>query len=698
MTRTTPGYPPAERIDLVEQPHGIPIADPYRWLEDPADPRTVDWTTRQDELYADWAADRPEIAGWRARIAALSANRAESVPVRCGTRFFRLVREPGAEHAVLVVRDGSRDRVLLDPSALDPTGATVLESWQPSADGQLLAVQLSSGGTEDCLLTVLDVDTGEVLDGPHDRVRSSPIGWLPDSTAFYYVRRLAPELVPGEERYHRRVYRHVLGTDASTDLLVFGAGRSRTQFYDLAVAPDGRWLALTATEGADPDTELWLADLRPTGTPTPRPVQVGGAAATRLEFGPDTAGHAPIWLRTDLDAPHGRVVVATIGEPTPADWRELIPERPGAVLTDFSTLHGHELSRPVGLAMWTRHAVGEITVHDLTDGREIGTVPLPGIGTVENLTVPPVDSHQAWFRYTDQLTPPAVLCFDARTGRTTGWPEPTAQLTALDLHSRQLGFRSADGTTVRMFVLSATAAPDRPRPAILTGYAGFGVPMRPGYLPHALAWVRAGGIYAVAGPRGGGEEGRHWHRAGRGALKQNGFDDFDAAGDALVRAGWTSRDQLGILGGSNGGLLVGAALTQHPAKYAAVVSMSALLDMVRYERSGLGPSWRSEYGSAEHPDELRVLLGYSPYHRVDPGTRYPPTLLTVAAADTRVDPLHARKMCAALQHASTAPPTEAPVLLRVEHDAGHGTRTLARTTDLFADVLAFLGRHLGLTP
>jgi prolyl oligopeptidase len=342
--------------------------------------------------------------------------------------------------------------------------------------------------------------------------------------------------------------------------------------------------------------------------------------------------------------------------------------------------------------------VSEVTVHDAVDGRQVGVIELPGLGTVGSLTVSPDGGAKAWFRYGDYPNPPLVLCFDARTGETTTWPEDRPTVPDGGIRCRRIEFTSRDGTAVGMFVLSPSGRPDRPRPAILTGYGGFGISMTPGYMPHAVAWVRAGGVYALACLRGGGEEGREWHEAGRGARKQTVFDDFAAAADHLTATGWTTSGQLGITGTSNGGLLVGAALTQHPEKFAAAVSISPLLDMVRYERSGLGPSWRAEYGSAEVPDELRVLLSYSPYHRVEPGIRYPPTLLAAADGDTRVDPAHARKMCAALQYASAATPAEAPVLLRIERGVGHGARSTAKGVDLLADVTAFLGHHLGLGP
>jgi prolyl oligopeptidase len=257
----------------------------------------------------------------------------------------------------------------------------------------------------------------------------------------------------------------------------------------------------------------------------------------------------------------------------------------------------------------------------------------------------------------------------------------------------QKAFQSRDGTTIRMFVISQTGCPDRPRPAILTGYGGFGASMSPKFSEQVLAWVNAGGVFAVACLRGGREEGEEWHLSGCGEHKQNVFDDFHAAADYLVEVGWTSPRQLAIMGGSNGGLLVGAALTQHPEKYAAAVCMSPLLDMARYELSGLGPSWVPEYGSADDPAQLRTLLSYSPYHRVTPGTAYPPVLFTVSDGDTRVDPLHARKMCAALQRASSG---NGPVLLRLERGVGHGVRAASRAAALQAECLAFLARHLGL--
>jgi prolyl oligopeptidase len=368
VTGRAPAYPPAPRTDLVEEVGGVEVADPYRRLEDHADPSTVAWTAAQDDLFAAWKAAVPEIGAWRTRLSEAFAITVASVPKHRGTRVFRTVRRPYADHAVLLVREAGEERVVLDPAALDSTGGTVLEAWEPSPDGALIAVQLSVGGTEDCLLRVLDVRDGRVVDGPVDRVRRTPVAWQPDGAAFYYVRRLAPELVPGEERYHRRVYRHTVGTDPAADVMVFGEGRDRTQFYGVAVTADGRWLIVSATAGADPRTELWLADLSES-PPALRRVPVGGPSAGRLWIGPDTPAGGPMWLRTDFGAPRGRVMVATVGEFAPDRWRELIPERPDAVLDDFATLHDRSLERPLGLAVWTRRAVSEVTVHEAEDRR-----------------------------------------------------------------------------------------------------------------------------------------------------------------------------------------------------------------------------------------------------------------------------------------------------------------------------------------
>jgi len=706
MTDTSPApldYPAAQRLALVERlPAGAPtydVADPYRWLEDAEAAATSAWLVAQDELLAgeraQWAA-RPRL---QQRIGELLGAGVVSAPVWRGARQFVMRRVAGQEHAVLLTiePDGTSDgssvgteRVLLDPMQLDPSGATTLDSWQPSKEGHLLAYQLSEGGREESVLRVLDVATGELVDGPIDRARYSPIAWLPGGAAFYYVRRLAPGLVPAdEEQYHRRVWLHRLGTDADDDQLVFGDGLDLHNYYGVSVSLDGRWLSVSAASGTAPRNDLWVADL--TAGPELRVVQQGVDAQTSLYVGRD--GRAYIF--TDRDAPRGRLAVADPSDLSPGLWRDLLPQDDVAVLDGFVVLDG-DLATPLLLAAWTRHGVSELTVHDLASGVRTGVVPLPGVGSVGGITEHPEGGHEAWIGYTDAATPSSVLRFDALTGQTTTWATAPGSVQVPRVSARQVSYESTDGTVVRMLLISPTDEPDRPRPTVLYGYGGFGVTMSPGYSAGVLAWVEAGGVYAIAGLRGGGEEGEQWHRDGMLGHKQNVYDDFYAAAQWLVDDGWTTPAQLSISGGSNGGLLVGVAVTQRPELFAAAVCSAPLLDMVRYEQFGLGATWASEYGTATDVEQLGWLLDYSPCHHVRPGTPYPAVLFTVFDGDTRVDPLHARKLCAALQHATSAPLFERPVLLRREADVGHGARALSRSIELSADTLAFAAHHTGL--
>ena len=689
-------YPPAPRGDDADVLHDVTVPDPYRRLEDPADPATMDWSRAQDDLL------EGHRAGWRARkrlhdrLTELLGTGSVGTPAWRGERAFHTRRTADQEHAVLLTVDAEgAERILVDPTAVDPTGATTLDTWQPSREGNLLAYQLSVGGTEESVLRVLHVGTGQDVDGPIDRARYSPVAWLPGGAAFYYVRRLAPALVPaGEEQYHRRVYLHRLGDDPAEDVEIFGAGLPVTTYFGVSVSRDGRWLAVTAAEGTAPRDDVWLADLDASDPTSPAlvPVQVGVDARLYPHVGRD--GRLYLW--TDRDAPRGRLAVTDPAHPGPENWTDLLPEDPHAVLDDFAILD--DLDRPVLMATWTRHAISEVSVHDLASGERTGAVDLPGLGSVGGLSERPEGGHETWFAYTDHTTPGRVLCYDAASGNLSTWAQSPGVVQLPAVSAQQVTYRSADGTEVRMVIVSPDGRPERPRPAVLYGYGGFNVSLTPAFSASILTWVEAGGVWAVAGLRGGAEEGETWHRAGMREHKQNVFDDFHAAAEFLLAAGWTTPARLGISGGSNGGLLVGAALTQRPELYRAAVCSAPLLDMVRYEKFGLGATWSDEYGTTEDPEQLGWLLSYSPYHHVRDGVRYPAVLFTVFDGDTRVDTMHARKMCAALQGATSAEPAQRPVLIRAEGDVGHGARAVSRTVDLAADQLAFLADQLGLEP
>ncbi len=714
-----PDYPDAERVDVVDVLHGHEIADPYRWLEDTGDARSTAWGRAQDRLLAEHAATWPGRDRVAGRIRALLGAGTVGVPVwRGSTRFF-VRREGTQEHAVLVVAapgpDGREvERVLIDPMVIDASGLTTLDSWAPSIEGNLLAYQLSAGGTEESVLRVMDVATGVDVDGPIDRARYSPVAWLPGGTAFYYVRRLDPAGLPEDERqYHRRVYLHRLGTDPDSDPEIFGAGLDLRSYYGVSVSRDGRWLTVSAATGTAPRNDVWIADLvagpqepEPAddrlAEPTLVPVAVGFDARVGTHVGRD----GRLYVATDLDAPRGRLAVTTPQDPGPQTWQDLLAHDPEAVLEDFAILDGPELAdAPVLLASWTRHAVSEVTAHSLRTGARLegprSSIQLPGVGSVGALVARPEGGHEAWFGYTDHTTPPHVYRIDALSAEPVAelYATPPGRVSVPEVATRQVTYPSADGTDVRMFVISRTDSldpqgrPTAPRPTVLYGYGGFGVPLTPGYSASILAWVEAGGVYAVTNLRGGSEEGEDWHRAGMLGEKHHVYEDFHAAAERLVADGWTTPGQLSASGGSNGGLLVGVALTQRPELYAAVVCSAPLLDMIRYEQFGLGATWNVEYGSVGDAEQLEWLLSYSPYHHVRDGVDYPAVLFTVFDGDTRVDPMHARKMCAALQHATSS---GRPVLLRAEKDVGHGARALSRSVSLAADTMTFAAAWTGL--
>jgi prolyl oligopeptidase len=712
-----PAYPDAPRQDVTDIIHGQPVADPYRWLEDEDSEQSRAWLEAEDELYRGYADRMPGRDKFATRLTELLSAGEVSPPSWRGDRQFYARREAGQEHAVLyTAAPGEGERVLIDPMAVDPSGSTTLDYWKPSHDGGLLAYQMSEGGTEEAALRVIETATGELVDGPIDRIRYSDVAWLPDGKSFYYVRRLPPAAVPaGEDQFHRRVYLHRLATSADDDAVILGEGLEKTNYYGVSVSQDGRWLSITASAGTAPRTEVWVADLSAAdaaadpAAPDLQVMQQDVDANTYPRAGRD----GRFYVLTDRDAPRGRLVVADPADPEfpgYGSWHDLIAEDAEAVLTGFAILDdpSSQAGRPVVLASRQRHAISEIGVHALATGELTGFVTLPGLGSTGGISERPEGGHEAWFTYTDYGTPVQVLRFDATTGATDLWQQSPGAVDVPPIRAEQVPYQSKDGTTIRMVIISPadgsadprTADPASghagPRPAILYGYGGFNISLTPAYSANILAWVEAGGIYAVAGLRGGSEEGEEWHRAGMRAHKQNVFDDFHAAAEKLIGDGWTTTPQLAVWGGSNGGLLVGAAITQRPDLMAAAVCSAPLLDMIRYELFGLGMTWNDEFGAVADPEEFGWVLAYSPYHHVREGVSYPATLFTVFDGDTRVDPLHARKLCAAVQHATAAPFDERPILLRREAKVGHGPRAISRTVALASESLAFAAAQTGL--
>ncbi len=693
-------YPDAPRLDLTDDYHGTPVPDPYRWLESPDPGADAEWSTWRSR----WTKDQEELFAeesrtWRTRqwfadrLGELLGGGFQGLPVWRGDRQFFTRREPGQQFGVLYTVDpDGTERVLIDPIALDPTGRTTLDGYQPSWEGDRMAYLLSEGGTEESVLRVMDVATGEVIDGPIDRTRFSSVAWLPGGEAFYYVRRQDPATVaPDEAQFHRRVRLHHLGTDPDTDAEIFGGGLRITNYYSVGVTRDGRWLVIDAAEGTAPRNDVYLADLTTTDIHHPDLVTVVERrdCQTSLTIRPD--GRMFVW--TDDDAPRGRLLAGDPHHPQPEHWQELLPEDPDSVLESFRLSDGPDGPDQFLVVHRTSHTIASLDVVDSRTGRLVRPVDVPGLGTVAGPVGRPEGGSDNWYVYTDHTTTPHVYRYDTVTGQSELWASPPGHVAVPPVVTQQVEYTSADGTTVRMYIIAPEAEPTRPRPTILYGYGGFGVPLPPAYNPAALAWVQAGGVYAIANLRGGSEEGEDWHRAGMLGDKQNVFDDFHAAAEWLIDTGWTTTPQLCISGGSNGGLLVGAAVTQRPDLYGSALCTAPLLDMIRYVTSQLGATWTVEYGDPAVPEEFAWLWEYSPYHRVVAGTDYPAMLMMVFDNDTRTDPMHGRKMVAALQHATSG---AAPILLRTESDVGHGARALDRSVAEAADSLAFAAATTGL--
>jgi prolyl oligopeptidase len=676
-------YPPANRLDLVETLHGVQVADPYRWLEDPAAPETVAWSQAETELFDSWMAERHGRPALRERMARLMSAGLVGAPVVRHDRWFFERRRGDQEHPVLLVReaDGS-ERALIDPGALSEDGTVTLDAWFVSREGDRLAYQLSRGGDEEPLLWVLDVASGEMIEGPIGRTRYCVVAWLPGGEEYFYGRRLPADEVPeDEEQFHRRVWRHRVGQPVETDELVFGEGREKTEYHAIDVSDDGRWLVIGASLGTAPRNDLYIADLG--GDGLLRPIQEGVDAETW--GGVERDGQ--LWLRTSLAAPRFRVVVADPADPAPGGWRDVVAE-------SEAVLEGFALTDDAVVVARKLHAVGGVQVHDRASGALRASVPLPEPGSVIGMTARPEGGDEVWVGYSDFTTPPMVYRYQVADGRLETWMNAPGTVELPEIVASQRVYRSKDGTEVRMFVLHRDGVePDGALPTILYGYGGFNIALTPNYSATIAAWIEQGGVYAIAGLRGGSEEGEAWHRAGMREHKQKVFDDFAAAAEHLVQAGYTRPDRLAISGGSNGGLLVGASVTQRPELFRAAVCSAPLLDMVRYERFGLGVTWNDEYGRADDPTEFGWLYAYSPYHHVVEGTGYPAVLFTVFESDSRVDPLHARKLCAALQWATSS---DRPILLRSEREVGHGARSVARMVDLYADVLTFIADQLDL--
>jgi prolyl oligopeptidase len=676
--------PPATRVqEVVEAVHGVAILDSYRWLEDGHSDEVVRWVEAQNAYTRSLLDGRPGRTGMRERLATLMSIGVVQAPEVRGDLYFHTRREGAHQNQpILYVRKGARgpDKPLLDPNPMSPDGTATIDWWYPSWDGRFVAYGISTAGDEKSVLRVREVATAVDRPDTIPHTRYCSIGWLPDDSGFYYTRYPAPGSVPpGQENYNSHVFFHRLGTEPKDDPKVFGEQRRPEEIIRVDISPDGRWLTAVVNDGWT-RSDLLVRDL---SRPDSAFVPVAQGLDAIFEGG---VVDGVLYIRTNLDAPRYRLLAVDPAKPDRAGWKVLIPESE-AVLDDARILGGRIVTRTMV------NASSRVAVHDL-DGKALLEVTLPGIGSVERLGGD-IRGDEAFFSYASFTQPPVVQRIDLKTGATSAWDGVKTDLDLSNLEVKQVWYRSKDGTRVSMFVVARKGlALDGTNPTILGGYGGFNISETPEFRRPLLLWLERGGVYALPNLRGGGEYGEAWHHAGMLDQKQNVFDDFAAAASWLIDQKYASPAKLAISGGSNGGLLVGAALTQHPELFKAVVCAVPLLDMIRYHNFQIAKLWIPEYGSSDSAEQFRWLYAYSPYQHVKRGTAYPAVLLTTAESDSRVDPMHARKMAALLQ-ASTS--SDQPILLRTETRAGHGVgKPLSKQIDEAVDTYGFLAWQLGL--
>ncbi|HET9620389.1 MAG TPA: prolyl oligopeptidase family serine peptidase [Kofleriaceae bacterium] len=687
--KPTHDYPESRREDVVETLHGTQVHDPYRWLEDPSKPDVQAWMKAEDSYARTRLAQlaiRPALA---ARFAEVFYFDSVGTPEHRGNRFFLQRKHKDQEKAVLYWKQGEAgaEKVLLDPNTWSADGSSSLHGAWPSGDGKYVAYHRSEHNADETTTSVIDVATGKLLPDTLVGTKYGQVSWAADGKGFYYiwVPPVSDQVTIADRPGFAQLRFHALGTDQAKDPVVRDATKNPQTFLSGTASRDGHWLFLEVQHGWTA-TDLYFRDLRTPGAKWTTLVE-GLPAQFNVEDFKDT-----FYVRTNDGAPRYRVFAVDPRQPARARWKEIVPQGDATL----------EVARVIGGSLvlnYLRNAASEIEVHDLK-GALVRKVDVPALGSVSAINGLPTEDD-AYLAYTSFTEPLVIYKTSIKHGTVAEWARIKLPIDTAQLVTEQVKYPSKDGTPITMFLVhKKDAVKNGKTPVYMTGYGGFNVPVLPGFgssrsswAAHAV-WMEHGGMIAVPNLRGGGEYGEAWHKAGMLLDKQHVFDDFIGAARWLEASGWTSRDKLAIAGGSNGGLLVGAALTQAPELFKAVVCEVPLLDMVRYHLFGSGKTWIPEYGSAEDAAQFQALYAYSPYHHVTQGTAYPAVLMSSADHDDRVDPLHARKLTAALQWASSS---DAPIWLRIQTNAGHaGVDQVKAKIELAADTYAFLMTQLGM--
>ncbi len=680
-------YPDARKGAAADDFFGRRVADPYRWLEDSDSPETRAWIEAENRLTFQYLEQVPERPAIRRLLTALWNYERFGAPSKEGP-YYIYARNDGLQNQAVICRTTSLDRqpdVLLDPNTLSPDGTVALTGISFTESGEHMAYGLSGSGSDWIEWRVRDVASSVDLPDVVRWSKFSGAAWKKDGSGFYYSRYDAPregEAFQGLNK-NQKLYFHAIGTSQDLDVLVYERPDQPDWGFAAEATDDGRFLLIYQSQGTDPRSRVFIKDLSD-------PLSVVEPFLDRFDAEYAIVGNdgERFYVRTDRGAPRGRLVA--IGRDDPDRLDVLIPEGTGRTVLSSVTMVANRF-----VATWLTDAHHEMKAYDL-GGRQEFAIPLPTLGTV--LAFSGRRKHtEGFYAFTSFTYPATIFRFDFEARRSETFRRPVVPFDADKYETRQVFYPSKDGTRIPMFITARKGLPlDGQAPTYLYGYGGFNISLTPGYSPADAAWLELGGVHAVANLRGGGEYGKEWHDAGRLKNKQNVFDDFVAAAEYLVREGYTSRCKLAIGGGSNGGLLVGACLTQRPDLFAAALPSVGVLDMLRFHKFTIGWAWTSDYGSADTKEGFETLIRYSPLHNLRRGTRYPATLIVTADHDDRVVPLHSFKFAAALQAAQAG---DQPILIRIETRAGHGAgKPTSKLIREQADQWAFLVDQLGIVP
>lgn len=679
-------YPEARKGDYSDTFHGTTVPDPYRWLEDADSPESQAWIKAENKVTFDWLEQIPARARIKDRLTALWNYERYGQPFKRGGRYFYTKNDGLQNQSVWYWTDSltGEPKVLLDANSLSPDGTIAVSGLDITEDGKLLAYGLSTSGSDWTEWRVRDIDTGKDRDDLIKWVKFSGASWTKDGQGFFYSRYDQPK--EGEQlsgtNYFQKLFFHKLGTPQSADVLVYERPDEKEWGFGGSVTDDGRYLVISVWKGTERKNLFFYKDLK---SPDAKVVELIKEWEAEFDF-IDNDG-TTFWFRTDLDAPRYRVIAVDITKPEKTNWKEIIPQT-ADVLQGIGAV-GQKFA-----ANYLKDAHTQVKIYDLT-GKAVRDVELPGVGSAGGFGGRR-EENETFYSYTSFTDPGTIYRYEMDSGKSSVYRQAKVDFNPADYESRQIFYKSKDGTKVPMFITHRKGLKrDTTNPVLLYGYGGFNISLTPSFSPANLVWMEMGGVYAVANIRGGGEYGKDWHEAGKKLKKQNVFDDFIAAAEWLIENKYTTPGKLAISGGSNGGLLVGACITQRPDLFGAALPAVGVLDMLRFHKFTIGWAWASDYGSADNPEEFKALFAYSPLHNVKPDTSYPSVLITTADHDDRVFPGHSFKFAAAIQAAQKGPN---PVLIRIQEKAGHGAGkpTAMRIAEI-ADQFAFLVRSLNMT-